>query len=234
MRDVKLLKERGRVGAQVSPARRGPVGQWIAAVGIFGFGFVLGAATSSPAETPPEPMSLEELASQTKALDTIAHAAQLDPRVAELSDGSAAESTASPEVANVPPATQGTSAEIEPKPSVEPIVAEGSVRESVKPVDAPLSLNKALEGLQAELSPSAGVFTVQVSSFPTTEEASAFARKLERKGFEPYVTAADIPGRGTWHRVRVGNYDSKDAAEGLRSRLAAVDVAGLVLKAKRP
>ena len=116
MRDVKLLKERGRGGAQVTPARRRPVGQWIAAVGIFGFGFVLGAATSSPAEAPPEPMSLEELASQTKAFDTIAHAAQLDPRVAELSDGSALELDASREVANVPPAAQGASAEIDPKP----------------------------------------------------------------------------------------------------------------------
>ena len=96
--------------------------------------------------------------------------------------------------------------------------------------EAPLT--EALAGLQQELEPNAEIFTVQVSSFPTVEEAGAFAKQLERKGFEPYVTAAEIPGRGTWHRVRVGNYRSIDGAETLRDRLASVDIAGLVLKAR--
>ena len=105
--------------------------------------------------------------------------------------------------------------------------------EAAKPVvtDRP-SLTEALAGLQQELEPNAEIFTVQVSSFPTIEEAGAFAKQLERKGFEPYVTAAEIPGRGTWHRVRVGNYRSIDGAETLRDRLASVDIAGLVLKAR--
>ena len=234
MRDVKLLKERGRVTGSVSPVKRQPAGQWVAAIGIFGFGFVLGATTSSPSETTPQTMSLEELANQTKALDTIAHAAQLDARVAGLARAPAIAASASLDGEPLEHGVEKPVAE-EANPS---LVAETSdavvAAQDATPQNSTLSLGKALRGLQEELTPESGIFTVQVSSFPTTEEASAFARKLERKGFEPYVTAAEIPGRGTWHRVRVGNYRTKDGAEGLRSRLAAVDVAGLVLRARGP
>ena len=115
----------------------------------------------------------------------------------------------------------------------QPSRSHGACIETDKPVvtDRP-SLSEALAGLQQELEPNAEIFTVQVSSFPTVEEAGAFAKQLERKGFEPYITAAEIPGRGTWHRVRVGNYRSIDGAETLRDRLASVDIAGLVLKAR--
>ena len=225
MRDVKLLKERGRVRTGAPTPSGRPAGQWIVAVGIFGLGFVLGATTSTTTDAAPPSMSLEELASQTKALDALSEVAQADPRVAELS-----------EPADVDVVEQSASQ----KPAAEdaqPVTELGhtdaiAVAKSAELEQTTTSINEALEGLQRELSPGSNVFTVQVSSFPTTEEASAFARQLERKGFEPYITAADIPGRGTWHRVRVGNYRTKDGAEGLRSRLAAVDVAGLVLKAK--
>ena len=84
MRDVKLLKERTRSTQykQHSPTASGrTVGM---AVGIFGFGFVMGAATSGSTEAAQPSMSLEELADQTKALDTLADAASGDPRVAAL------------------------------------------------------------------------------------------------------------------------------------------------------
>ena len=195
------------------------------AVGIFGFGFVLGAATSGSTEAAQPSMSLEELADQTKALDTLADVASEDPRVAAL----VPQVDSEPVQARAPsdePAHQSDLAAAEPQPMQPTSKAESrSYRE--RP-----SLTEALAGLQQELEPNAEIFTVQVSSFPTVEEAGAFAKQLERKGFEPYVTAAEIPGRGTWHRVRVGNYRSIDGAETLRDRLASVDIAGLVLKAR--
>jgi cell division protein FtsN len=55
-----------------------------------------------------------------------------------------------------------------------------------------------------------GRFALQLSSFPDKSEAEAFARKLE--GERPYLVVSDIPGKGTWYRVRVGDYASaKDA-----------------------
>ena len=50
MRDVKLLKERTRSTQYKQHSPQRPVGQWVMAVGIFGFGFVMGAATSGSTE----------------------------------------------------------------------------------------------------------------------------------------------------------------------------------------
>jgi septal ring-binding cell division protein DamX len=55
-----------------------------------------------------------------------------------------------------------------------------------------------------------GRFALQLSSFPDKSEAEAFARKFESE--RPYMVVSDIPGKGTWYRVRVGDYPSaKDA-----------------------
>ena len=67
--------------------------------------------------------------------------------------------------------------------------------------------------------------------FPYSRRSGAFAKQLERKGLS-LISPQQNTGRGTWHRVRVGNYRSIDGAETLRDRLASVDIAGLVLKAR--
>ncbi len=57
---------------------------------------------------------------------------------------------------------------------------------------------------------SKGHFTLQLSSFQDKSEAEAFARKFESE--RPYLVLSKIPGKGTWYRVRVGDYaSSKDA-----------------------
>ena len=43
-------------------------------------------------------------------------------------------------------------------------------------------------------------------------EADSFAAKLRDKGYAPYIIEAQVPGRGTWYRVRMGGFASKDAA----------------------
>jgi len=53
-------------------------------------------------------------------------------------------------------------------------------------------------------------FALQLSSFQTKAEAEAFAQKFEAE--HPYMVVSDIPGKGVWYRVRVGDYASaKDA-----------------------
>lgn len=54
----------------------------------------------------------------------------------------------------------------------------------------------------------AGAVVLQIASFRTEGEATAFANVLRRRSHRAYVEAASIPGRGTWHRVRVGPYPS--------------------------
>jgi septal ring-binding cell division protein DamX len=53
-------------------------------------------------------------------------------------------------------------------------------------------------------------FALQLSSFQDKAEAEAFAQKFV--GERPYMVMSDIPGKGIWYRVRVGDYASaKDA-----------------------
>lgn len=65
-------------------------------------------------------------------------------------------------------------------------------------------------------SKSKGRFTLQLSSFQDKTEAEAFAKRFD--GERPYMVVSEIPGKGTWYRVRVGDYPSaKDAAAAKQS-----------------
>jgi septal ring-binding cell division protein DamX len=61
-----------------------------------------------------------------------------------------------------------------------------------------------------------GRYSLQLSSFQDKSEAEAFAQKFE--GERPYMVVSEIPGKGTWYRVRVGDYASaKDAVAAKQS-----------------
>jgi DedD protein len=55
-------------------------------------------------------------------------------------------------------------------------------------------------------------FTLQLSSFQDKSEADAFLAATKSAGFQPYVVEADVTGKGTFYRVRLGSYRSLDAA----------------------
>ncbi len=85
-----------------------------------------------------------------------------------------------------------------------------------------------------ELAPvdSQGNFTVQVSAFQTQEEADAYRASLGRKGYQPYVVAAEIPGKGMWYRVRVGRFDDKSSANEAKAKLALANIPSFVVAAQ--
>ena len=56
-------------------------------------------------------------------------------------------------------------------------------------------------------------FVVQVAAFRSKSISENEAGKYRNKGFNAFVEAAEIPGRGTWYRVRVGNFNSKEEAQ---------------------
>lgn len=55
-------------------------------------------------------------------------------------------------------------------------------------------------------------FTLQLSSTQTRADANRFAARLREKGYTPTVVEAQVPGRGTWYRVRLGNFPSRETA----------------------
>jgi cell division septation protein DedD len=57
-----------------------------------------------------------------------------------------------------------------------------------------------------------GAWTLQLSAYQERGEADRFAAGLRDKGYAPYIVEANIAGKGTWYRVRMGRFPSKDAA----------------------
>ena len=68
------------------------------------------------------------------------------------------------------------------------------------------------EGAETAPAGAPGGYQLQVSSFTTGAEAEAFAAALRRRGHKAYVEPANVPGRGLWHRVRIGPFKYKHSA----------------------
>lgn len=68
---------------------------------------------------------------------------------------------------------------------------------------------------------SPGGFQLQVSSFDDAVDAEAFAAVLRRRGHKAYVEAANVKGKGVWHRVRIGPFKYKRSAEIYRQEFEA-------------
>jgi cell division protein FtsN len=52
------------------------------------------------------------------------------------------------------------------------------------------------------------VYFLQVGAFQTEQEADNMKAKLALQGMEAIVQTAEIPGKGIWHRVRVGPFSN--------------------------
>ena len=61
-----------------------------------------------------------------------------------------------------------------------------------------------------------GEFTVQVISYDSADGAHAFAAGLRARGHRAYVMQADVPGRGTVYRVRIGPFETMASATAYR------------------
>ena len=68
-----------------------------------------------------------------------------------------------------------------------------------------------------------GKYTVQIASYKEEKEALKLAEKLQSKGYEVYITQARIPETGTWYRVRIGSYITKNEADNFGSNLTQTE-----------
>jgi cell division septation protein DedD len=62
-----------------------------------------------------------------------------------------------------------------------------------------------------------GHFTLQLSAFPDRSDAEEFVRKIQSAGYKPFLVVSEIPGKGVFYRVRVGDYANRDAAANAKS-----------------
>lgn len=90
-----------------------------------------------------------------------------------------------------------------------PVAKVEAVTEEVKvePVKAP----------EPAPDPDKGRFTLQLSSFKDKTEAESFQWELKQAGYRAYLVEADVPGKGTFWRVRFGKYKQYEDALAAKS-----------------
>ncbi len=108
------------------------------------------------------------------------------------------------------------------KPADEP--AATAVEEPPSTAPAPAALPSSPEpdpgrGLPDGLAPGS-IYSIQVRSVQGAENAAREVAKLRRENLAAYSHPVDIPGKGTWHRIFVNGYATKEAA---RQGLASLD-----------
>jgi cell division septation protein DedD len=173
---------------------------------------LLVAKAKRPEATPPEEVQRSEVTFPSILSDstrpTTALAAVKDER-GHLIDPSSVTDTALP-LAPPPPAD---------KLPVVPLPA-GTLLDAtpvtLQPKDALTAL--AVEVSKADGSTSAmpgaeGSFQLQVSSFKDQGDADRFVAELQKRGHRAYRQASYVADRGLWHRVRIGPFKTKLAAE---------------------
>lgn len=64
-------------------------------------------------------------------------------------------------------------------------------------------------------------YTLQIASYQEKEMAEDDIKKMKQQGYAAFIVASDLPGKGTWYRVRLGSFSSKASAEKLQKELRA-------------
>jgi cell division septation protein DedD len=128
----------------------------------------------------------------------------------------------SPELATDSPAPIRVSKVAEPGASATPTADSAAQNTAPLPsADAPAKAEpKATEPAAHDMatatkedSSAQGHFALQAASFPNRAAADEFAEKLKAAGVPSYIVSVDLPRRGTWFRVRVGRFNTAEAAQ---------------------
>lgn len=149
-----------------------------------------------------------------------------DPDTGELPPEEPEEETETVVAAEAPSAPTAVAVKpesVKPEPvKVEPVVKAVPVSGKVEVAAVPTrTTNKEAGTLKEAIARAAqppaqavkgGAFTLQLSAFQDRQEADRFAARLRDRGYAPYILTAEVPGKGTWYRVRMGSFASKDAA----------------------
>ena len=169
------------------------------------------AALAEPAgDTPPAQAAPAKLGGAPVAADPASEDEQ-DDGVDEDADVLAAAPQAPPApvaaeeiVASIPAAVAAGAGARLPKAALHDPLVAAAIREPEVRQNAPRGHD--------------GEFTLQVISYDRPEPSQAFAEGLRAKGHTAFVTAADIPERGRYWRVRIGPFKSRLQADEYRRK----------------
>lgn len=73
---------------------------------------------------------------------------------------------------------------------------------------------------------------LQAGSFHSAEDADNMKARLALQGFEAKIMTAQLPDKKTWHRVRLGPFESIEAAQQVQASLKENAVTADLIRAK--
>ena len=98
---------------------------------------------------------------------------------------------------------------------IQPVKKSKLIVKSVKYLDSGKKAKKGevkyIDRLESDAQ-DAGQYTVQIASFPNLDSAKEMEESLKSKTYPAYIKMAYLPNKGTWYRVRIGEFSSKQKA----------------------
>jgi DedD protein len=202
MRDEHRMKEK----YDLSLDNRQIVSLLISSLVVLGAVFVLGvvvgkklSTNTKAAQAPDLLTALDQKASQMEQVHKEPALTFQDALTAKTPDQVVAATAKAPE----PPA-----------PKVEPAKTVVKPEAQAKVEPARLVEKPAVPATQkpAPKADAKGAFALQVAASQDRHEAERQVARLKEKGYSPYIVTGDVPGKGTWFRVRVGHFRTRDEA----------------------
>jgi DedD protein len=215
MRDSHRMKEK----YDLSLDSRQVVSLLVAGIVVLGAVFVLGVLVgkklAGSQRNDRAPDLLSALDQKSAALDRARAAPALTFQEELTADAGASRAAApkaapekKPEVAPKPVEAKAdpskTQGDKKPEMAGKPADA-GAIAARTAPAAAPAP--KASEGTAPT-----GAFTLQLGASQNRDDAERMVSRLREKGYAPYIVTADVPGKGTFYRVRMGSFPTREAA----------------------
>ncbi len=222
MRDAHRMKEKFDLSLDGRQVGSVLIGGIIVLGAVFVLGVVVGKQLATNEQTQSAPDLLTALDQKAQATLTFQDeltrkqpvlAPEPDPKPVVVVEAKAPEEPKKVEA----PAKLEEPAKVQPAPKVAEVAApSGEVDASPVPTrTADDGLKEAFARASETRPPQAaenGAWTLQLSASQSKDEADRFAARLRDRGYAPFIVKAEVPGKGTWYRVRMGSFASKDAA----------------------
>ena len=116
------------------------------------------------------------------------------------------------------------------KPRPEKISLKKQTFKKGKPVTPENTVTPKTVATPATQKPPAGGLAIQVASTKDSKQADRIVARLKAKGYAAYRVTASISGKGTWHRVRVAGFKTREAGTAILKKLKKEGFDGLLLK----
>lgn len=77
-----------------------------------------------------------------------------------------------------------------------------------------------------------GIYSIQAASVKNKPDAERLVKKLKKRGYPAFVLTSKIEGKGTWHRVRIGPFSTKEDATRILNAVRQTGMKPILVKKK--